>query len=163
MISCYFDISLRVVDSNFRLPPSANFDHPTHDICHSMTWTRARPLLMHRCSKSVTFVPSDIDYTFRYCTAMGVEAIADQPAPYDFGVSSRLSREAVVGLKRIHATAADELEVLLSRSFGKTCRLERPCHAGALRTVCRCCPARLISLPHGIRISRRSVPSSVRP
>ena len=49
---------------------------------------------------------------------MGVEATAVQPAPYDFGVSSRLSREAVVGLKRIHATAADELEVLLSRSFG---------------------------------------------
>ena len=54
---------------------------------------------------------------------MGVEAIADQPAPYDFGVSSRLSREAVVGLKRIHATAADELEVLLSRSFGEDIRV----------------------------------------
>ena len=54
---------------------------------------------------------------------MGVEATAVQPAPYDFGVSSRLSREAVVGLKRIHAAAADELEVLLSRSFGEDIRV----------------------------------------
>jgi flagellar motor switch protein FliM len=54
---------------------------------------------------------------------MGVVTDVREPLPYDFGVSSRLSREAVVGLKKIHAATADELEVRLSRSFGDDIRV----------------------------------------
>ena len=48
---------------------------------------------------------------------MGEQAVRE-PVVYDFGVSSRLSREAVLGMRKIHAAAADELEFALSRAFG---------------------------------------------
>ena len=54
---------------------------------------------------------------------MGVGNDAREAVTYDFGVSSRLSREAVVGLKKIHTATADELEVRLSRSFGDDIRV----------------------------------------
>ena len=48
---------------------------------------------------------------------MGEQAVRE-PVVYDFGVSSRLSREAVLGMRKIHTAAADELEFALSRAFG---------------------------------------------
>ena len=91
---------------------------------------------------------------------MGVEAIADQPAPYDFGVSSTQPPTVVEpafprGNRRTRSAAVTVIreDVHVSNVHVTQVRYDG----------CRCCRARLISLPHGIRISPKSVPSSVRP
>lgn len=53
---------------------------------------------------------------------MGIREDTIDAAPYDFGVPQRLGREAIAGLRRIHADVARDLEYLLSGVFGSDVR-----------------------------------------